>query len=143
MNALRHLPAGIYQGVSARRNYFKTGVFFMSFGISAVTKDLNFRQNTMCQKCGKYSSVSVYMMYSTFSFFAPLFKWGKKYYAVSSCCDMVFSVSPEAGQAIERGEETQLWKHDMQVVGRASHCQKCGFPLIPGQQICPKCHTRL
>ena len=55
----------------------------MLFGVSAVSKELNFRQNTMCQKCGKYSSVSVYMMYSTFSIFAPLFKWGKKYYAVS------------------------------------------------------------
>ena len=50
----------------------------MLFGVSAVSKELNFRQNTMCQKCGKYSSVSVYMMYSTFSIFAPLFKWGKK-----------------------------------------------------------------
>ena len=143
MRHRRIFPLGYIQGTSALRKFYKTGVFFTLFGVSAVSKELNFRQNTMCQKCGKYSSVSVYMMYSTFSIFAPLFKWGKKYYAVSDCCDMVFSVSPEAGQAIERGEETQLWKQDMQIVGRASHCQKCGFPLTPGQQTCPKCHTKL
>lgn len=115
----------------------------MSFGISAVAKDLNFHQSTMCQKCGKYSSVSVFSVSSTFSIFVPLFKWGTKYYAVSSCCDMVFSVSPQAGQAIERGEETQLWKQDMQIVGRASHCRECGFPLTPEYRVCPKCHAKL
>lgn len=115
----------------------------MLFGVSAVAKDLNFRQNTMCQKCGKYSSVSVFMVYSYFSFFAPIFKWGKKYYAVSNCCDMVYSVNSQAGQAIERGEETQLWKQDMQIVGRASHCQKCGFLVTPEHRSCPKCHAKI
>lgn len=115
----------------------------MLFGVSAIAKDLNFRQSTLCQKCGKYSNVSVFTVSSQFHFFFPLFTWGKKYYAVSSCCDIVYSITPAAGQAIERGEDAQIWKHDMQVVGRASHCQKCGFLVVPGHQVCPKCHAKI
>lgn len=113
-------------------------------GISATKKDLDFHQNTICQKCGRYSSVSVFMVYSYFSlFFIPLFKWGKKYYAISNCCQMVYSINPKLGQAIERGEEVELWQQDMEIVGRSSQCQKCGFLLTPEYRFCPKCGAKL
>jgi len=60
-------------------------------GISQGHKDLGFLQTLICKKCGRFSSVSVYMVYTYFSFFfIPLFKWGKKYYAVSNCCQTTF-----------------------------------------------------
>lgn len=90
-------------------------------GIAQRQKDLGFLQTLICKKCGRFGSVSVYMVYTYFSFFfIPLFKWGKKYYAVSSCCQTTFSIPDELGKAIEHGEPVTLREEDLELVGMAN-----------------------
>ncbi|WP_313527928.1 zinc ribbon domain-containing protein [Anaerotignum sp.] len=117
-------------------------------GISQGHKDLGFLQTLICKKCGRFSSVSVYMVYTYFSFFfIPLFKWGKKYYAVSNCCQTTFSIPDELGKAIERGESVSLREEDLEIVGMAtnnySNCPDCGFLLTPEYTYCPKCGRKI
>ncbi|MFV0314965.1 MAG: zinc ribbon domain-containing protein [Anaerotignum sp.] len=116
-------------------------------GISQGYKDLTFLQTLICKKCGRYSSVSVYMVYTYFSFFfIPLFKWDKKYYAVSSCCKTTFAISNDIGKAIEREELTSLQEDDLEIVGMSnlaySNCRSCGYLLTPEYTYCPKCGTK-
>ncbi len=118
-------------------------------GISRGRKDFDFfRQTMVCKKCGRYSSISVFMIYTYFSFFfIPLFKWGKKYYAVSNCCNTVYSIDQELGKAIENGENILLQEDNLTIVGMASasttNCLDCGFLLTPEYTYCPKCGRKL
>ncbi|WP_312061132.1 zinc ribbon domain-containing protein [Anaerotignum sp.] len=117
-------------------------------GIAQGQKDLGFLQTLICKKCGRYGSVSVYMVYTYFSFFfIPLFKWGKKYYAVSSCCQTTFSIPDEIGKTIERGENVTLREDDLEIVGMEqsynAHCPDCGFLRSPEYTYCPKCGRKL
>ena len=115
-------------------------------GIAQGQKDLGFLQTLICKKCGRYGSVSVFMVYTYFSFFfIPLFKWGKKYYAVSNCCQSTFSISEELGKAIERGESVTLREEDLEMAGVSNdtHCPHCGFLLTPQYTYCPKCGQKI
>ncbi len=117
-------------------------------GIAQGQKDLGFLQTLICKKCGRYSSVSVFMVYTYFSFFfIPLFKWGKKYYAVSNCCQATFSIPHEIGKAIERGESVTLKEEDLEAEGFEkrdyTYCPDCGFLLSPEYTYCPKCGRKL
>ena len=115
--------------------------------IAQGQKDLGFIQTLICKKCGRYSSVSVFMVYTYFSFFfIPLFKWGKKYYAVSNCCQTTFSIPDEIGKAIARGEAITLREDDLEIVGTSAsyaHCPDCGFLLSSEYTYCPKCGRKL
>ncbi|MEI3186501.1 MAG: hypothetical protein V8S27_00225 [Lachnospiraceae bacterium] len=49
---------------------------FFIMGISQGEKKLNFDQTIMCNHCGQYGHLEVYMIYSYLSlFFIPIFKW--------------------------------------------------------------------
>ena len=117
-------------------------------GIATGRKDFDFRQTMICKKCGRYSSISVFMVYTYFSFFfIPLFKWGKKYYAVSNCYNTLFSIDPEQGRSIEKGERMELREEDLHLIGmdgsRSLHCTDCGYLLTPEYEYCPKCGKKL
>ena len=121
-------------------------MFFIG-GIFTDRKNLDFRQTMICSHCGRYSSISVFMVYTCFSFFfIPLFKWGKKYYAVSNCCGAVFSIPKEKGEAIAKGEAVTLEEADLTPEGYEAgggKCPDCGFPLTPDYEYCPKCGRKL
>lgn len=127
------------------------GSVFMIFigGIAQGRKDFDFfRQTMICKKCGRYSSISVFMVYTYFSFFfIPLFKWGKKYYAVSNCCNTVYAIDAELGRSIERGEAVTLREEDLTMIGmndsRTNNCPDCGYLLNPEYEYCPKCGRKL
>ncbi len=117
-------------------------------GIATGRKDFDFRQTMICKKCGRYSSISVFMVYTYFSFFfIPLFKWGKKYYAVSNCCGTVFSIHQDLGRSIEHGEAVEIREEDLEIVGanaaHTAHCPDCGYSLTPEFEYCPKCGRKL
>ncbi len=117
-------------------------------GISMGRKDFDFRQTMICKKCGRYSSISVFMVYSYFSFFfIPLFKWGKKYYAVSNCCQTVYALDAEVGHSVERGETVTIREEDLQLVGvdrtQVQNCPDCGYLLQSEYEYCPKCGRKL
>ena len=117
-------------------------------GISMGRKDFDFRQTMICKKCGRYSSISVFMMYSYISFFfIPLFKWGRKYYAVSNCCQAVYALDAELGKAIEHGESVNIREEDLTLVGtehtQVQHCPDCGCLLEREFAYCPKCGRKI
>lgn len=117
-------------------------------GISMGQKMLDFIQTMICKSCGRYTGISVYMTYTYFSFFfIPLFKWGKKYYAVTSCCNTVYAIPDVLGRAIERGETVTLTEDDLTPTGEAMErdrrCPNCGYPLQGGYTYCPGCGRKL
>lgn len=120
-------------------------VFDMIFigGIAQGRKQFDFIQTMICSKCGRYSSVSVFMTYTYFSFFfIPLFKWNRQYFAVSNCCSTVFSIPNALGEAIARGESVTLEPSDLTIVGMdgtQQHCPECGYLLSEDFLYCPKC----
>lgn len=117
-------------------------------GISQGRKAFSFLQTLICKKCGRYSNVSVFMTYTYFSFFfIPLFKWGKKYYALSGCCNTTFAIPHDLGRAIERGEHVTLHPDDLEMIGTGNHintnCTDCGFLLSEEYTYCPKCGRKI
>ena len=105
---------------------------FFIMGISQGEKKLNFDQTIMCNHCGQYGHLEVYMIYSYLSlFFIPIFKWA------------------ELGHQIERGEVTSLPENmiphspDEYAPHRMHRCPSCGFETEEDYQYCPKCGQRL
>lgn len=120
---------------------------FFIMGINNGEKKLDFIQNFICDKCGKYSSYEVYMTYMTLSlFFIPIFKWGKHYYAKKSCCGAVYEISKEVGRSIEKGENIEITEKDLmnkQFGYKENTCYNCGYALSDEFDFCPKCGNRV
>lgn len=118
-------------------------IFIM--GITTKQKKLDFYQNWICPRCGKYGRLEVYMEYMCLSlFFIPIIKWNKKYYVHSSCCGSVYSIDKELGNRIARGEGISLREEDLQPV-QTGHvyygrrCRRCGYETYEDFNYCPKC----
>ena len=99
------------------------------------------------------------MVYSYLSlFFIPVFKWGRRYYVRTTCCDTSVEIDAELGRRIDRGEVTSLpesiipldsqrWgQMNTQEQPQAQHrkrCAACGFETEEDYQFCPKCGAKL
>lgn len=118
---------------------------FFIMGITDGRKELKYDGGGMniCQCCGAYSSYAVFMTYMCISlFFIPVFKWGKKYYVKTSCCNSVFELNEEKGKAIARGEEVKINDTDLTIVrqyNRKKRCRNCGYETAEDFDFCPKC----
>lgn len=117
-------------------------------GITTAQKALDLLQTVICKKCGRYGSISVFMTYTCFTFFfIPILKWNRQYYAVSSCCNTVFSIPKEKGEAIAKGEPVTLEDTDLTIVGNDAHsvhhCPDCGYLLSEEFLYCPKCGRKI
>ena len=101
-------------------------------GIAQGRKQFDFIQTMICSKCGRYSSVSVFMTYTYFSFFfIPLFKWNRQYFAVSNCCSTVFSIPNALGEAIAGGESvSSVWMEHNSIVRNAAICSQKIFCTV-------------
>ena len=121
-------------------------MFFM-MGITQGRKDLSYNRMVICDHCGSYGRYEVFMTYMVLSlFFIPCFKWGKKYYVKSTCCDTVWELSADAGKAIARGSEVEITKDMLREVvsgrGRYKRCPACGYETQEDFSFCPKCGGR-
>ena len=127
-------------------------------GISQGNKILRYGRSIACACCGQMGVGQVVMTYMYFSFFfIPLFKWNKRFFVPMSCCGAVYELSREAGQAILRGEESELTSADLTLVkegarrvyyeegGQRIHkkCMRCGFETDEAYDYCPKCGGRI
>ncbi|HOP12058.1 MAG TPA: zinc ribbon domain-containing protein [Oscillospiraceae bacterium] len=119
---------------------------FLIFGISQGEKQLNFNQNVLCQCCGQFGYVTVWMRYSYFMlFFISLFKWDKHYYAKMSCCGNTCELSPELGHSVETGTVTFINPGDLHFNCHHTNrppvrrCANCGYMTEEDFQFCPKC----
>ena len=121
-------------------------MFFM-MGITDGKKNLDFSQTIICNLCGKYGRYQVFMTYMCLSlFFIPCFKWNKKYYVQSSCCNTIYELDGEIGKRIARGEQVEILPQHLQKVqegrGRYRRCANCGFETQEDFEYCPKCGQR-
>lgn len=123
-------------------------MFFIG-GISSKQSQLDFHQTMVCPRCGQYGHYEVFMEYLYFSFFfIPLFKWNKKYYVKSSCCNTIYTISKELGSRIEKGENVIIKDEDLQLVydgkwNAGRRCPHCGGEIDQNYQYCPHCGSPL
>lgn len=156
-----HIPSG--NGILIKENGF-AGIWKMRYGIQKMQegwfcfmffimgisngeKKLAFDQLEICNCCGKYGHLEVYMTYMFFSFFfIPLFKWNRHYYVRMNCCNATTEISADLGKAIARGEVTKIpldTLHFGRYENRMKHCSYCGFTTEEDFQYCPKCGRAL
>lgn len=127
-------------------------MFFM-MGITDGRKDLDYNQTEICGVCGRYGRFQVFMTYTVLSlFFIPCFKWNRRYYVQTSCCNTLYELDREIGRRIERGEDVRILPEHLQKVGNGrsgyhygdcKRCPNCGYETTEDFVFCPKCGTRL
>ena len=120
---------------------------FFIMGITNGRKDFDHNQVMTCPICGAYGSFRVFMTYTVLSlFFIPTFKWGKRYYVETSCCNTICELDPEVGKRIARGEDVQIRQEGLtRVMSRGysvKRCQNCGYTTDEDFEFCPKCGNR-
>ena len=125
---------------------WKNNMFFM-MGITDGRKDLDFSQLLTCNICGKYGSFHVFMTYTVLSlFFIPCFKWNRRYYVRTSCCNTLYELDPEVGKAIAKGEKPKILPEHLQKINQGRHsfrrCSYCGYETTEDFVYCPKCGNR-
>ena len=122
---------------------------FFIFGISNGEKQLDYNKTIICSKCGQFGRLDVYMTYMYFSlFFIPIIFWNRKYYVKSTCCNTVYSLNPEIGKKIRKGEQADITENDLEEVNSygqtyGKYCKNCGYLARPDFEYCPKCGSRL
>lgn len=117
-------------------------------GVSSKQEKLDFGQSILCRSCSRFGNLEVYTEYMYLSvFFIPVMKWNRRYYARSSCCGCLYSVSEEAGERIRKGERITLSEGDLQLLqgqtGFVPRCPKCGCELAGDFRFCPNCGSSL
>jgi hypothetical protein len=127
--------------VSGRKNKM-----FLMMGITDGRKDFDFGQQMICSVCGRYGRFQVFMTYTVLSlFFIPCFKWNKRYYVQTSCCNTLYELDPEIGKRIARGEQVEILPEHLRRTERNGwgstfkRCQNCGFETTENFEYCPKC----
>lgn len=128
-------------------------MFFMA-GITQGTKEIPCGQSVfICSRCGRYGRYQVYMTYLCLSlFFIPVLKWKKEYYVKTSCCGAVYSLDPEVGKRLSRGEELEIQEGDLTLISGhegqslpnagSKRCAGCGYETDEDFDFCPKCGRR-
>ncbi len=126
---------------------------FLIMGISNGEKKLDFSQTIICETCGQYGHLEVFMTFTYFSlFFIPILKWKKRFYVKSLCCNRIYSIPEELGKQILHGQQVTLRLEDLHAEGYASsfhnHCQavqcsNCGYEADTSFVYCPKCGNKL
>ena len=113
-------------------------------GITQGRKDFEYGHLMTCSHCGAYGRFNVFMTYTVLSlFFIPCIKWGKRYYAETSCCHAIYELDPEVGRRIAKGEDVEIRQEDLTRVmdgsGSVKVCRNCGYMTDDDFEFCPKC----
>ena len=96
-------------------------MFFM-MGITDGRKDFDFNQTVVCSLCGKYGRYKVFMTYTVLSLFLiPCFKWNKRYYVQTSCCNALYELEPEVGKRIAAGENVEIQPQNLSRVDNGGY----------------------
>lgn len=118
-------------------------------GITDGRKDFDFTQTIICNICGKYGRYQVFMTYTVLSlFFIPCFKWNKRFYVETSCCNTLYELDPETGKRIAKGENLEIMPENLTKVNIPGYanafkrCVSCGYETKEDFEYCPKCGNR-
>ena len=123
---------------------------FFIFGISTGEKKLDYNQTIICNKCGQFGRLEIFMTYYYFSlFFIPIIKWGRQYIVRSTCCNKVYSLDKNIGNSIRKGgtviiSDRDLSKEYSSTYGQSYRkCSSCGNSILDSYSYCPKCGNKL
>lgn len=121
-------------------------IMFFVMGIEDGQCELGFDQTMICPICGRFGHLRVSMTYTCMSlFFLPIWKWGKRYYAVMSCCGARCQLDDQLGRKIARGHISSLDPSELEFSsqdGGSRRCRCCGYETTEAFAFCPKCGTR-
>ena len=122
-------------------------MFFM-MGITDGRKDLEYNRMIICDACGAYGRYAVFMTYTVLSlFFIPLFKWNKRYFVRTSCCESLYELDADIGAQIARGENADILPRHLTPVhlnhNPLKRCANCGYTTEERFDFCPKCGNKL
>jgi len=124
-------------------------MFFIA-GIYPKREELDYYEPIMCSCCTKYGRFEAYVEYSVLSlFFIPLFKFNKKYYARTTCCNSLYLITnKEKGLMMERGQGHNVFLKDTDITliqkGICENtCSNCGFNVSEEHKYCPNCGNKL
>lgn len=125
-------------------------MFFIGiFGVEERKKSIKFIQNIICKACGNMSSYELIKVYEVFHFFfIPIFKWNKRYYVVSRCCNSVFQIPLEIGEGLEEGKEINIEDSYLKEIYNQYNsgeiiCCNCRNVVDSSFQYCPHCGSKL
>ena len=118
-------------------------MFFM-MGITDGQKRFDFTQTIICNCCGAYGRYEVFMTFTVLSlFFIPCFRWNKRYFVRTTCCNTIYALDREKGKRIAAGENIEIQPEDLTLVNRQrssyKHCSGCGFSTSEDYEYCPRC----
>ncbi len=123
-------------------------MFFM-MGINDGQRRLDFTQTIICDCCGGYGRYEVFMTFTVLSlFFIPCFRWNKRFYVRTTCCNTMYELDLQVGKRIARGEAVEIASGDLKPLyqGQRSvwrRCNNCGFSTQEDFEYCPKCGDKL
>ncbi|WP_125154057.1 zinc ribbon domain-containing protein [Clostridium rectalis] len=122
-------------------------MFFIGIlGIEDRRKTVKVIQNSVCKACNRLSSYELIKENTVFHlFFIPIFKWNKRYYLVSRCCNSIFQIPIEIGEEIENSKRQTIQDDDLEDVhiNSSEVCINCGLNIEKSFQYCPRCGSRL
>ncbi|MDO5539331.1 MAG: zinc ribbon domain-containing protein [Eubacteriales bacterium] len=121
-------------------------MFFM-LGITEGRKNLDYNQVFVCNICGAYGRYVVYVTYTVLSlFFLPVFKWNRRYFVTTTCCNTTYQLNGDAGKRIEHGEQVEIRPEDLQKISgggyaqnKEKRCMNCGYATMEDFSYCPRC----
>ncbi|WP_312811515.1 zinc ribbon domain-containing protein [Sedimentibacter sp.] len=120
-------------------------------GVYQKRQELDYYEPIMCSCCTQYGRYESYMEYSVFSFFfIPLFKFNKKFYARTTCCNSLYLIkNKEKGLMMERGQGHNVFLKDKDLelihkgICNCDMCPNCGSQVSEEHNYCPNCGKSL
>ena len=124
-------------------------MFFM-IGVNEKSEELDYDELITCDMCGAYGRLSVFMTYTVlYLFFIPVFKWNYRYFAKTSCCNTVYELDQETGEALRHGEYVKIDPSALNILYQGNRtiqgykrCAYCGYETEEDFEYCPKCGRR-
>ena len=122
-------------------------MFFM-IGITDARKELEYDRMVVCDACGAYGRYTVFMTCTVLSlFFIPCFKWNKRYFVQTTCCESLYELDAGIGAQIARGEDAVILPQHLKPVRLRNNplrkCTNCGYTVEDHFEFCPKCGNKL
>ncbi len=95
---------------------------FFIMGIYDRSKEIEYKGDmVICPACGRYCSYKIYVTYMCLSiFFIPVFRWGKRYYVISTCCGKRYELDRGKGRQAEKGEKVAITEPDLNSAERTN-----------------------
>lgn len=120
---------------------------FFILGINHKEEQLKYDQVVVCDNCGRYGHMTVWVTYSYLMFFfIPVFNWGHRYFVRMGCCGAYCEIDKELGENVASGKVTNIPPENLpfrEMANKLHRCPLCGYSTEEDFQFCPKCGTRL